>query len=504
MADQNQGWSQRDFVRAAVLLWGDRGPQPLFDVISTLCTISPRALACVGVHASASVTIAPNAKVPRALVPVCSDEVGVCLLPPGRVSVCPRVPRDAQGFLRGHYQRYLDGELGASDLDSRAQAAIHILDMDFTDPDNTVAMLCLVRALRSCGGAQQRRPLFVFVSRRKMGAQLAPLQVNASDSTDGALGSSSGVTSGPPQFCVNDGTVPPTSYVIADSVAPYIKEGAWESAYHNTDDMHTFGLFAHGVLSRHLQLAGLRDRVRLGVNGSFEIAGVSSNVHKLEWYFFNQDGSYVDLPEYSAREKDYWQAGIVGAGRRSDNGSRCVGGSSVADADAAEGSRPQNVERQRLFRNKCAEFIEDGEEIVDVDDMVEYLRSHCGRDAKGEAAVDVASAGASAENKSGLPEIFVHCAGPMFLLSELAKHDDLRHRVTRIGSMFLAHDGEANLLGRNFNEGVAAKLTEALWGEDGQNIHRLFPNAEVLCVTTETCKAEGLTLVPPPSSESWG
>ena len=119
-------WSQRDFVRAAVLLWGDRGPQPLFDVISTLCTISPRALACVGVHTSASVSVSPNAKVPRALVPVCSEEVGTRLLPPGRVSVCPRVPRDTQGFLRGYYQHYLDGELTASDIEPRARTAIHI------------------------------------------------------------------------------------------------------------------------------------------------------------------------------------------------------------------------------------------------------------------------------------------------------------------------------------------------------------------------------------------
>ena len=49
-AETRAGWSQRDFIRSAVLLWSDRGPQPLFDVISTLCTICPRALACVGVH----------------------------------------------------------------------------------------------------------------------------------------------------------------------------------------------------------------------------------------------------------------------------------------------------------------------------------------------------------------------------------------------------------------------------------------------------------------------
>ena len=151
------GWSQRDFVRSAVLLWGDRGPQPLFDVISTLCTISPRALSCVGVHARASVSIAPNTKVPRALVPVCSEEVGGGLLPPGQVSVCPRVPIDTQGFLNGHYRRYLDGELAADDIDPRARAAVHILDMDFTDPDNTIAMLCLARALRACGGTQQQQ-----------------------------------------------------------------------------------------------------------------------------------------------------------------------------------------------------------------------------------------------------------------------------------------------------------------------------------------------------------
>ena len=303
--------------------------------------------------------------------------------------------------------------------------------------------------------------------------------------------------------------MPPTSYVVASSVGPFVKEGAWESAYHSAEDMHTFGLFAHGILSRHLRLAGLRDGVRLGVNGSFERAGVSSNVHKLEWYFFNQDGSYVGLPEYSARAKEYWQAGIVGRGHRGGGGGGGGGsgsGSGSGNSAAALGSQQQNVERQRLFREKCAEFIGDGEDIVGVDGMIEYLRRHDYKSAIGGMKDDGDAACGSAEKKikNNLPEIFVHCAGPMFLLSELAKHDDLRHRVTRIGSMFLAHDGEANLLGRNFNEGVAANLTEVLWGEDGQNIHRLFPNAEVLCVTTETCKAEGLTFVPPPSSQSWG
>ena len=82
------------------------------------------------------------------------------------------------------------------------------------------------------------------------------------------------------------------------------------------------------------------------------------------------------------------------------------------------------------------------------------------------------------------------------MLNALSKEKDLAHRTTRIGSMFLAHDGEANLLGRNFNEGVCPNMTEQLWGKDGQNIHRLFPNAELLCVTTETCKSEGLTFTP--------
>jgi hypothetical protein len=84
----------------------------------------------------------------------------------------------------------------------------------------------------------------------------------------------------------------------------------------------------------------------------------------------------------------------------------------------------------------------------------------------------------------------------MFALNELSKHDDLRNRISRIGAMFLAHDGEANLLGRNFNEGVCPKMTEDLWGTDAQNIHNLFPSAEIICVTTETCKQDGLTFVP--------
>lgn len=500
-------WSLRDFIRSAVVLWGDRGPQPLFDVISTLCTICPAALACVGVHASSSVSMATNDKVPRALVPVCSDEVVQTLLPAGRVSVCPRDPLDTGRFLSGFYRRYLDGELTASDIDPRARSAIHILDMDFTDPDNTCAMLCLVQALDKCsqnGEGTARHPLFVFVSRRKMSSQLAPSQRDEGDAGGGGSGNADEEEAAQRpavRFLVNDGTVPPTSYVITDSVAPYIKEGPWESAYHCQDDMQTFGIFAHSILSKHLSLAGMRHLVRLGVNGSFEIAGVSSNVHKLEWFFFNNDGTYVDAAKYNADVKAFWNAGLVSkdAGGSKDHSlvsGRGDGTTSNRNPGSTYGGVEQNLERQRLFREKCAQYILEDDEMTDLDALIKYLRNQEGTDAEDK------SAGAGAGGCS-LPEIFVHCAGPMFILNELAKHDDLRKRVARIGSMFLAHDGSANLLGKNFNEGVAANLTEKLWGEDGQNIHRLFPNAELLCVTTETCKAEGLSFVPPPASQPW-
>ena len=213
-----------------------------------------------------------------------------------------------------------------------------------------------------------------------MGSQLAPLQIHSDeldsggDTAAGANVASSGTHvktgGGQKRFRVNDGTVPPTSFVVSDSVEPYIREGAWESTYHSKEDMHTFGLFAHGVLSRHLRLAGMRDCVRLGVNGSFEIAGVSSNVHKLEWYFFNQDGSYVGRPEYDARAKEYWQSGIVGRG----------GGGGGAETPQ------QNLERQRLFQEKCAEFVTDDDEVVGIDEMIEFLRGQCAGSGKIESS----------------------------------------------------------------------------------------------------------------------
>merc|ERR1719162_173653 len=89
-------------------------------------------------------------------------------------------------------------------------------------------------------------------------------------------------------------------------------------------------------------------------------------------------------------------------------------------------------------------------------------------------------------------KIVVHCGGPLFLLQGLAEQSDLRDRVILIGAMFLSYDGAANLLGMNFNEGIARSLTEEVFGEDGKQIHRSFPNARVLCVTTETCKTPNL------------
>ena len=160
---------------------------------------------------------------------------------------------------------------------------------------------------------------------------------------------------------------------------------------------------------------------------------------------YNQDGSYVDLKTYKENAKKYFDVGI---------------GDDTKKA------------RETLFQDTTSAFgVEPTTSLVE---MMAYLRH---------------------EDNVAAP-IIVHCAGPMFMLHELAKHDDLKKRVSRIGAMFLAHDGEANLLGRNFNEGVCPEMTENLWGSDGQNIHQSFPNAELLCVTTETCKSEGMTFTP--------
>ena len=418
-------FDQREHIRRAVLLWGDRGPQPLFDVMSTLLTLCPEALYAIGVHTKSSVIIKANNKVPRALVPECSDGIQYNLCPVGMVSVTPKKPLDTEDFL-DIYNQYLDGTLV---LNKNSIDAIHILDMDFTDVDNATAMLAMQKALTN---SNSKHPLFVFVSTRKMSAALAPMQVHLGE--NGPIKTIEGKM----LFRVCEGN--PAEYALTHNLGPYIKEQRYEANFHSKKDQDALQNFAVSVLVRQLRLQNPNNTAKVGKLGFFEKAGLSHNVHKLEWYMYNKDGSYKDVKEYNNNVCKY--------------------------------SKMNPQQRVTEFNKVIENF--DQESTTSVDDMVEYLRSN--------------------QNT----HIHVHCAGPMFILSELAKlkYKDLRKRVKRIGAMFLSHDGDANLLGRNFNEGVCPEMTEALWDEDGQNIHRLYPNAQILCVTTDTCKSKRLAFIP--------
>ena len=462
----------------------------MFDAISTLITIDTSAQECCGFHASASITIGPNKKVPKALVPQCSKAIVPNVLPPGQVSVSPRAPIDRSGLVTT-FNNYLDGTLIPTD--ANVTDAIHILDMDFTDVDNCISMLTLQKALHN---GNNRHPLFVFVSVRKMSAQLAPLQVQRDASTGRAMKTKEGKM----QFKVCNGT--PTTFVLTDNVGPYIKEQSYESTFHNQKDMLALHSYAAAVCTRQLQLqynnncstststssssSGSKPMpmARVGKLGMFELAGLSHNVHKLEWFMYNKDGSYRNSTEYTKDVANYFNIGIhTPTGHKSE--ANAVETKQRTDTEReTETERenkttpsPEHVQheqnpRTQLFHDIVSDY--GTEPTTSVEEMMEYLRNE--------------------KNKNA--PIIVHCAGPMFMLNALSVHPDLAQRITRIGSMFLAHDGEANLLGRNFNEGVCPAMTEQLWGVDGQNIHRLFPNAEILCITTETCKSEGLTFTP--------
>jgi hypothetical protein len=428
--------TQRQYISAGVALWGDRGPQPLFDAISTLITIDKTAQECCGFHTEATVTFGPNRKVVRALRPDCSEELTTEVLPSGKTSVTPRVPINP-GALKERLQSYITGEVKPTD--DNVINAIHILDMDFTDVDNSTAMLTLQKALTN---AKNEHPLFVFVSVRKMGAKLAPLQVHMGE--NGPIKTEEGKI----QFCVCTGN--PTEYVLTDNLGPHIQEQEYETTFHSEKDMKALHSFAASVLVRQLRLQNPMNnntatQTKVGMLGTFEIAGLSHNVHKLEWYMYNKDGTYRSGKDYKADAKKYFEIGL---------------------------NDDTNEKRENEFHKVMNEY--GTEDTTSVDDMLQYLR----------------------KDENAKTPIIVHCAGPMFMLSELAKHEDIKQRVSCIGAMFLAHDGEANLLGRNFNEGVCPLMTETLWGEDGQNIHRTFPNAEIICVTTETCKSDGLSFVP--------
>ena len=137
-------WNQRSYISSGVTLWGDRGPQPLFDAISTLITIDKESQENCGFHSVATVSFGPNKKVERALGPECGEELTTTPLPCGKASVTPRVPINPAG-LKQRLQKYIDGEIIPTEDD--IVKGIHILDMDFTDVDNSTAMLTLQKAL---------------------------------------------------------------------------------------------------------------------------------------------------------------------------------------------------------------------------------------------------------------------------------------------------------------------------------------------------------------------
>ncbi len=438
-------FNAREHVRQGVEIWGDRGPQPIFDGLSTLATIDTETQNCIGFHRISTVKLGPNKKTDVALGPECSEEVIPDVLPAGKVSVTPRVALNPTG-LRKRFEEYIDGNITLTD--EKIINSIHILDMDFTDVDNCIAMLLLQKTLDN---SNCKYPLFVFVSVRKMGSKLSPLQLHMGE--NGPIKTDEGKV----QFKVGDPSNPNT-FKLTDNLGPFIKELSYESNFHNEEDMKKLHDFAATVCVRQLNLQNSNNEMkipaRVGKLGSFEIAGLSHNVHKLEMYFYNRDGSYSNTTEYKKKAKNYFNIGII-------------------NEDDDENTTEEKINaREKLFNETLEQFGTEPTESFDK--CIAFLRE--------EKNLDV--------------PIIVHCAGPMFALNELSKHDDLRNRISRIGAMFLAHDGEANLLGRNFNEGVCPKMTEDLWGTDAQNIHNLFPSAEIICVTTETCKQDGLTFVP--------
>lgn len=449
-------WNQRSYISSGVTLWGDRGPQPLFDAISTLITIDKESQENCGFHSVATVSFGPNKKVERALGPECGEELTTTPLPCGKASVTPRVPINPAG-LKQRLQKYIDGEIIPTEDD--IVKGIHILDMDFTDVDNSTAMLTLQKALTNCNN---KHPLFVFVSVRKMSAKLSPLQLHMGEK--GPIKTDQGKV----QFKICNGN--PNQYVLTDNLGPILKEQAYESTFHSDRDMTALHNYAAAVLVRQLKLQNPKNTTQVGTLGRFEIAGLSHNVHKLEWFMYNKNGTYRDGKDFKTDSKKYFNIGIVDSENKNENKNETTPTEDVSKT-TNDDDLPEN-QREKLFHEVLSDY--GTEPTSSLQEMYAYLRH--------------------ADN-ANVP-IVVHCAGPMFMLNELAKEKDLAERVGKIGAMFLAHDGEANLLGRNFNEGVCPEMTEKLWGSDGQLIHATFPNAQVLCITTETCKSDGLTFTP--------
>lgn len=435
-----------EHVRDAVRLWGDRGggncqPQPLFDAISCLLTVDTVAQQLCGFH-QASVHIGANAKVARTLVPFVESEVQNELSPPGTLSLSARTPNNEVG-LKERLEQFLKGNILIKDPE--LLNAIHAQDVDWADVDNGAAVLSLASCLKQSGA---KHVLHTFVSERRFSAEFAATVIHKDDKGSPIMTEVMTDEKGAPilglQFRVTT-TEDLSSFEVKPSIIPYVKEMDFERGIHNEQDMQQLANFECAILKTQLRRAGMGDTV-VCRSGTFETAGLSGNVHKLTWYLYDHDGSVRRPDEYRQDADEYFHSGV---------------GNSQA--------------RRKLFQdytNVKRGLIGEAPQPSTIENFFEYCR------------------------KYPQDKIVVHCGGPLFLLRALAKQADLRERVILVGAMFLSYDGEANLLGMNFNEGVARGLTEELFGADGKQIHQSFPKARLLCVTTETCKSPGFVFIP--------
>eukprot|EP00931_Biecheleriopsis_adriatica_P030674 TRINITY_DN18061_c0_g1_i1.p1 TRINITY_DN18061_c0_g1~~TRINITY_DN18061_c0_g1_i1.p1 ORF type:complete len:796 (-),score=132.57 TRINITY_DN18061_c0_g1_i1:85-2472(-) len=434
-------------VRDAVRLWGDRGggncqPQPLFDAISALMTVDSWSQELCGIH-QASIHIGSNAKVSHAYVPFVEGEVQSTLVGAGKLSLSARTPKDELG-LQQRLQEFLKGDILIKDAE--LLNAIHVQDIDWADVDNGAAALSLANCLKKSGA---KHPLHVFVSERRFTSEFAPFVVLKDETGKPIKTEVMTDEKGNPiqglQFKVHT-SEDLSAFQVVPSIVPFVKELDFEASTHNHQDMAELGSYECKILAMQLRRAGLGETV-VGCSGTFERAGLSGNLHKLTWLLYDYNGSVRSPDAYRKDAEDYFQAGV---------------GNSAA--------------RRDLFKG----YINKGEtgplasipDPVGLEAFFAYCREHL-------------------EEK-----IVVHCGGPLFLLRELAKQSDLRERVILVGAMFLSYDGEANLLGMNFNEGVAVGCAREIFGEDGKKFHQSFPSARLLCVTTETCKSPSLTFIP--------
>lgn len=311
--------------------------------------------------------------------------------------------------------------------------AIHVQDIDWADVDNGSAVLALANCLKLSGA---KHKMHAFVSQRRFTAEFAPSVVHMDENGSPIRSEDQSL-----QYrVIPDGDL--SSFDVVPSIIPYVKELEFEHALHNEQDMRDLAHFEYAILLAQLRRAGLEDTA-VGLSGFLETVGVSGNVHRLTWLMYDTDGRVRSPEAYRKDALEYFLCGV---------------GNSAA--------------RRGLFHGYTKALRESTLAPGSFDQFFAYCREH-------------------PDDK-----IVVHCGGPVFLLRALQEQPDLRDRVVLIGAMFLAYDGLANLLGTNFNEGVATKCTLEVFGDDGLKLHRNFPNARVLCVTTETCKSPSMAFIP--------